>query len=482
MADVVDVQVTVEGRGDRSARIYRQLRDAILDGRLRRGDRLPASRDLAAQLSVSRNTVSAAYDSLAAEGFVVSRVGAGTFVDAGPAAVRGRPGRRSAPAGEVRPTSRWQSLDDGLMTPSAMHAGIRYDFGVGMPDPRLFPWQVWRRLVAAELRPRRGRDRGYADPRGDELLRVAIARHLGMARSVRAASDDVLVTHGAQQALDLVSRVALAPGAVVAMEDPGYPPARRLFRSHGATVVGVPVDAQGIVVDQIPPKASLVYTTPSHQFPLGVAMSLSRRTALLAWAERHRALVVEDDYDSEFRYSDRPLEPLQSLDRSGRVVYVGTFSKTMLPMLRIGFCIAPASLYAALVAARQLSDWHGDPANQRALGHFIEEGLLARHVRKASRVYAERHQALVAACASELSGVLDLVPSVAGLHVAGRAADGVDVPAVVAAARNAGALVENLTRYAAGTAPSAGVALGFGMIEAADVRPGIRALASAVRS
>ena len=481
----MDIQITLAGRGDRSARIYRQLRDAVLDGRLRPGDRLPATRDLAGQLGVSRNTVAAAYDSLTAEGFVAARVGDGTYVEA--VAERRSAGRRQAPRGrEVAPSPRWQGLaaggGPGLGVP---RAGGRYDFGVGMPDPALFPWQAWRRVVSAELRPRPGRDRGYADPRGDAGLRDAVARYLGVSRSVKASADDVLVTQGAQQALDLVARVMLVPGSVVAMEQPGYPPARQLFASYGAEVVGVPVDDEGLVVDALPRRATVVYTTPSHQFPLGVAMSLRRRTALLAWARRSGAVVVEDDYDSEFRFSERPLEPLQSLDDDGHVVYVGTFSKTMLPTLRLGFCVAPASLHDALVVAKQLSDWHGEAATQRAMANLIDEGLLARHVRKASKEYAARHAALVEACDEHLDGLLTRVPSAAGLHLALRCPDDTppDLPRrVVAAADRQGVVVEDLGRYGADDAVLRGFALGFGLIQADDVRSGVQTFAQVLRS
>jgi GntR family transcriptional regulator/MocR family aminotransferase len=478
----VDVQVTLAGRGDRTARIYRQLRDAILDGRLRPGERLPATRDLAAQLAVSRNTVAAAYDSLTAEGFVVSRVGAGTFVDVRPTGRSRR--RRTAPAGAaVTPSERWRAIAaDAVPWRDEPSTSAPMDFSVGMPDPSLFPWQTWRRLVSNELRSRPGRGRGYDDSRGDAGLRDAISRYLGVSRSVRSSADDVLVTHGAQQALDLVSRVLLAPGAVVAMEEPGYPPARQLFASYGATVVSVPVDDEGLVVDAIPRRAGVVYATPSHQFPLGVAMSLRRRTALLDWARRSGAVVIEDDYDSEFRYSDRPLEPLQSLDPSGHVVYVGTFSKTMLPTLRLGFCVAPASLYDALVAAKQLTDWHSESATQRAMAQFIDEGLLARHVRKAARVYAARHEALVEACDSELGDWLERVPSAAGLHLALRAPDGA-FPAseLVTSALAAGVAVQDLRRYGVGDIRARGLALGFGLIDAADIPRGVEVLASILR-
>ena len=241
---------------------------------------------------------------------------------------RRRPPRRGAPADPLRPRPGWTFTP---LPASAEEPAPRYDFRTGIPDARLFPFDSWRRLVAAELRLRANDPARYAAPAGHPALRAAIARYLGYSRSVRAAADDVLITNGTQHALDLIGRVLLRPGDVVAVEEPGYPPARRLFASLGARVVGVPVDDDGLVVDALPGAARVVYTTPSHQFPLGRAMSLARRHALLEWARGRQAAIVEDDYDSEFRFSARPLEPLYSLDTAGRVLYVGTFSKTMLP-------------------------------------------------------------------------------------------------------------------------------------------------------
>src|SRR5262245_36628955 len=370
----VDLQVSLAGRGDLAARIYRQLRDAILDGRLRAGEQLPPTRELARSLEVSRNTVATAYERLTAEGFLIGKVGAGTFVSTEPVT---RPRSRSAPAGGVRPRQSWRTAAP-VMLPR--FDDPVYDFRVGMPDPRLFPLESWRRLVARELKPSALRSAVYADPAGRPDLRAAIARYVGVSRSVRTGADDVLVTNGAQQGLDLIGRVLIEPGAVVAVEEPGYPPARAVFESHGARVVGVPVDSDGLDVTALPRTAALVYVTPSHQFPMGIPMSLARRTALLEWAERAGAAVVEDDYDSEFRFSDRPLEPLQSLDTAGRVVYVGSFSKTLLPGLRLGFVVPPASLRSALQAAKQLSDWHAEQTNQAALARLMDEGLLARHI------------------------------------------------------------------------------------------------------
>ncbi|MEV6039919.1 PLP-dependent aminotransferase family protein [Nonomuraea sp. NPDC052116] len=450
----MDVHISLQGRGDLAAQVYRQLLDAILDGRLRSGERLPPTRELARRLEISRNTVAVAYDRLVADGFLVGRAGAGTFVSG--ESVRGR----AAPKGVVRPRAFWQ----GIEAPRAMR-GARYDFRVGMPDPRLFPMESWRRLVARELRVSAA---AYSSPSGYEPLREAISRHIGISRSVHAGPDDVLITNGAQQALDLIGRVLIEPGACVAVEEPGYPPARLLFRSLGARVAGVPVDAEGIDVRAIPGAARIVYVTPSHQFPLGTPMSPARRAALLAWAERRRAVVIEDDYDSEFRFGERPLEPLQSLDRAGRVVYVGSFSKTLLPMLRLGFLVAPASLAPALRAAKQLSDWHSDVPAQAALARFIDEGLLSRHIRKATREYAARHAMIAEALAGDER--LRLVPSTAGLHLCARLAADIAVRAAPDLA------VEPLEAYCGESPAQPGVVLGYGGITRDDIPEGLRRL------
>jgi GntR family transcriptional regulator/MocR family aminotransferase len=470
----MDFHVTLTGRGDLAARIYRQLLDAVLDGRLRSGERLPPTRELARRLDVSRNTVASAYERLTADGFLVGKVGAGTFVCAEPL---NRVAPRIAPrTGSARPRQLWRTMPGPSSNPAVPSA---YDFTVGVPDARLFPFETWRRLVSRELRPSAFRTADYGDPAGHPRLRTAIARHIGLSRSVRADPDDVLVTQGAQQALDLVGRVLLEPGDCVAVEEPGYPQARLLFRSLGARVVGVPVDGEGIEVAALPKGARLVYTTPSHQFPLGTPMSLARRTALLDWAERQDAVVIEDDYDSEFRFSDRPLEPLQSLDRSGRVVYVGSFSKTLLPMLRLGFLVAPATLVPALRTAKQLTDYHGELPTQAALARFIDEGLLARHIRKATRAYAARHERILTGLDRHLAGWLQPVPSAAGLHLCTRPAPGTDIDTdgLVRRARAAGVTVRDLATFC-GETPQPGLVLGYGMIAPELINEGLRRLAA----
>lgn len=458
--------------------IYRSVVEGIVTGRLRRGERLPAARDLARRLDIARNTVVAAFDELVAEGFLVARVGAGTFV-ADDAPVASLP--RRAPHGRgVVPRQPWVTRGPGL---ASAHVAARIDLSVGVPDASLFPLTAWRRLVAAALRPER-LVTGYATGDGDPRLRAAIAGRIGAARSVRAAAGDIVVTDGAQQALDLIARVLLGPGDVAAVEEPGYPPARRVFAAAGARTAPVPVDREGLVVDALPDDARLVYVTPSHQFPLGLPMSLARRGALLAWAQAHGAVIVEDDYDAEFRFGGRPLEPLQSLDRDGRVLYVGSFSKTLLPMLRTGFVVAPASLRPALVEARRLEDWHGDPVTQAALAGLIDSGRFSRHVRRASRVYAGRHALVAAALDGELAPWLERVPSSAGLHMAAFSREGaaVDLGGVLRRAREAGVRVESLAPYAALPLARPGVVLGFGGCDEAALAEGLAVLAAAFRA
>ena len=469
----MDVHVTLKGRGDLSARIYRQLFDAVLDGRLRPGERLPPTRELARRLDVSRNTVAVAYEQLIAESVLVARVGSGTFVS-DERVSRARP--RHAPAGEgVHARPLWSAIPE----PSPVDAAAPvYDFRVGSPDARLFPFTTWRRLVARELRPATIAWGRYGEPAGHAGLRASIARHIGVSRSVRADAGDVIVTQGAQQALDLIGRVLIEPGDCVAVEEPGYPPARLLFSSLGARVAGVPVDDEGLDVDAIPRAARLAYVTPSHQFPLGTPMSLRRRTALLEWAERRGAIVIEDDYDSEFRFGGRPLEPLQSLDRSGRVVYVGSFSKVMLPTLRLGFLVAPTSLQRALRTAKQLTDWHGELATQAALARFIDEGLLARHIRKVGREYAARHERICEAVRRDLRDWLELVPSAAGLHVAARSVAGapVNIEDVVCRAEAWGIRVRPLSYFAAHALARNGFVIGYGTLPTGRVDEGLKRL------
>ncbi|MCP3805134.1 PLP-dependent aminotransferase family protein [Allokutzneria sp. A3M-2-11 16] len=448
----MDVHISLDGRRDLSGQIYRQLRAAIRDGRLRPDDALPPTRELARRLDVARNTVSVAYDRLMGEGYLTGRVGSGTFVSEA-----GTPAHAVTQGSALRPRPVWDSI---APWPSQDTAPVTYDFRVGVPDTGLFPHATWRRMLGSE-------QHGYGNPVGHKGLRAAIARHIGVSRAVRTGPGDIVITSGIQQALDLICRVMLEPGDRVAVEDPGYPPAHLLFRSLGADVVRVPVDDEGLCVDALPPNARIVYVTPSHQFPLGVPMSLRRRTALLDWARRHEALVIEDDYDTEFRFGGRPIEPLQNLDSSGHVVYVGSFSKTMLPSLRIGFLVAPAPLRQALRAAKYVSDWASPMGTQAALARFIDEGLLARHIRRMRREYQARHELLT----TNLPSWLTLVPCAAGLHVTALAKD--DPAPAVTRMRAAGVAIMTLAECSRSESAAPGLVFGYGAITSTGIAKGL---------
>jgi GntR family transcriptional regulator / MocR family aminotransferase len=467
--------VSLVGRTNLSREIYRQIARAILDGRLRPGDRLSPSRELAASLKVSRMTVNVAYEQLAGEGFVTSRQGAGTFVSdlvARVASKRAKPRSRGA----IQPRAIWESIP--VLTPFAQPA--RYDFRTGLPDASLFPHRAWQRAVMRAVLSGEKDSGVYGGPAGLPELRAAIVRQIGFSRGVDAAVDDVLITTGTQQALDLVARVLLAPGDTIAVEEPGYGPPRLLFNAMGLRVVGVPVDNEGLVVAALPRGARAVYVTPSHQYPLAVVMTMRRRQALLAWAERNNAAIIEDDYDSEFRFGGRPLDPLQTIDASGRVIYVGSFSKTMLPTMRLGFLIAPPSLRAALHSAKFVSDWHTSSLAQAALARFMEEGGFARHVRKMTGIYRERHGMISDLIVRDFGEHLELMPSEAGLHVTvlTRATTVDQLEKLVRRAADRSVAVRRIWPFAIGPSGRTGLMLGYGAIPTARIKEGLRLLRS----
>ncbi|MBS0373628.1 MAG: PLP-dependent aminotransferase family protein [Proteobacteria bacterium] len=439
--------------------LYRQLRTAILDGRLRAGLRLPATRALATSLGVSRNTVVAAYERLLGEGYVSARRGAGTVV----AALAGRARRRPPPPLTT------------ASPPGAPPGAEPVRFRLGVPDTASFPQALWQRLGGRAARRLIAGPAPHADPQGLPALRAAIAGHVSFARAVACDPDDVIVTAGAQQAFDLIGRALVTPRLPVAVEEPGYPPLRAALSAHGARLLPVPVDAEGLVVAALPRRARLVCVTPSHQFPLGPVLSAPRRAALLEHARRHGALVVEDDYDGEFRFADRPLDALQTLDRDGSVLYVGTFSKSLLPELRLGYLVVPRRLRAALVAAKAAATGAGPWLAEATLAALIAEGHLARHVRRMQRLYARRRERLLEGLTGPLAAHLEVLPSVAGLHVAARLRHGREA-AVVAAAARAGVAVAPLGVHYAATPPVAGLLFGYGNLDEAGIAEGLQRL------
>jgi GntR family transcriptional regulator / MocR family aminotransferase len=482
MEPVLDLRIDLppKGSGSLLRTLHHQLRAAILDGRLRAGHRLPPTRGLAAQLGISRNTAMGAYDLLLGEGYLESRVGAGTFV----ADIRPRLDRPKVPIAnskhDRRLTSFWRKELDARPMPALPRR--RYDFRAGYPDIGLFPFDVWQRLSTRASRQLSRLRSIEHEPRGRGTLREAIAKHVSFARAVACSADDVFVTTGTRQAADLVARILVTPGETkVAIEDPCYPPLRRAFVAAGARVQSVPVDADGLVVERIPAGTRIVCVSPSHQFPLGVTMSTRRRKSLLEFAAPSGAVIIEDDYDGEFRLEGRPVDALQTLDQVGCVFYVGTFSKSMFTDVRAGFIVAPSWARRALVAAKQTFDGNNPVLVQDTLAAFIAEGHLARHVRKMRKIYGERHAALLQAMGRHCAGRLMPIHSVAGVHLAATMPTAVRAANIAAEAAGAGITVETLDRYAYRRDAPEGLLFGYGMIEIADIEPAIRMLGRMLR-
>ncbi|MFF7709824.1 aminotransferase class I/II-fold pyridoxal phosphate-dependent enzyme [Pseudomonas sp. NPDC007930] len=469
----MELHIVFEGRKGLAQQLYAQLHAAIREGRLPDGTQLPPTRLLAEQLGVSRKTVADAYAQLGYSGLLEGQVGRGSFVKVPPAAA---PTPRAAQALSGQPRlAWWQRLQVPLRHPD--HAGrLRYEFMGGAVMKQHFPLDAWRQCMQAALRQMSEARGFYGDPQGVAALRAAVAGHAAFARGVRCTANDVLVCNGAQQALDLLARLLIEPGCRVAMEDPGYTPARLLFESLGASVVGVPVDAEGLCTEQVPEDARLVYVTPSHQMPLGMPMSPARRRALLALAEARGMLIIEDDYDSEFRYEGPALESLQSQDTAGVVAYVGTFSKTVLPELRLGYLVLPPLLMEPAIKARQLMDWHSNSLLQWALARFIEAGHLQRHIRRCHGIYASRRARILARAHSDLAPWLEPVPAQAGFHLALLLRDRRDAGALASAARAEGLGLYPLAGFYHQAPARQGLLMGFGSIERLDIDPALNIL------
>jgi GntR family transcriptional regulator / MocR family aminotransferase len=465
--------------------VYEGIRAAILAGELRRGYRLPSTRDIAREHGLSRNTVTTAFDQLLAEGYIEGRVGSGSYVAADvPDDLLGSRSARSARRDRGAPAPSGRGVTPTVERPSATRAAFR----VSMPALDCFPLDVWNRLTMARLRRLPRALLGYGDAAGYAPLRRAIAAHLGAARSVRCEPEQVVIVEGAQQGLDLAVRLLLDPGDEAWIEDPGYLGARYVFLSNRVVPVPVPVDGNGLDPERGVEASSgtagarLAYVTPSHQMPLGVTLSLARRLALLEWARRTSAWILEDDYDSEYRFTDRPLASLQGLDADGRVIYVGTFSKVVFPSLRIGYLVVPPELVDRFVEARADLGLHSPTIEQAVLADFIDGGHFGRHVRRMLSVYRERRDAFVEAVGSELGGALELGPTNAGIHTVGWLAPGIVDTAVERSAAQLGIDVTPLSYQSIRGPERPGLVLGYGGVRPAEMLECVRRLARAVVS
>lgn len=463
--------------------LYDGYREAILDGRLRPGQRVPSTRTLAHELGVSRIPVVTAFEQLVAEGYVESRVGAGSFVSpALPGPPPATPRSGAVPAAR-RPGSR-RVPPSPLATPAEPWLDLRGAFRVGQPALDEFPAELWARLVARHARRLSRRQMMYGDPMGSRALREALASHLCTVRSVICTADQIMIVSGSQQALALAGRAVLAGGDAVWVEEPGYGGARDALRLAGARIVGVPVDDDGLDVAAgiaRSPRARAAYVTPSHQYPLGMILSAPRRLQLLDWARRRGAWVFEDDYDSECRYDSQPLASLHGLDGDARVIYIGTFSKILFPALRVGYLVIPHDLVARFRRFRQAMDDFPAPLYQVVLAELIREGHFARHLRRMRGVYAERRRTLERALVRELGSTTPIVGDRAGMHlVVMLPANARDHEIAVRAARRGLSVLPLSSCYAGGrTRP--GLVLGYGATRLSEIPDAVRRLKTALR-
>lgn len=469
--------------------LYDGIKQAILSGRAGPGMQLPPTRELARALGISRQTVLNAYDQLMAEGYLAGTVGRGTFVSA--SLPRRAPAAEppASPARLLRPLS---ARGAGFTGPEAylnIHEGKARAFRIGMPGLDMFPFEVWSRLEARRWR-RAAADLGYGEAAGYPPLREALAVYLRAARGVQCQPEQVIITSGSQQALYLVASMLLAPGDQAWVEEPGYRGINASLRATGAQPCPVPVDAEGLCVHAGAarwPNARLAYVTPTHQLPLGVTMTLQRRLALLAWAEQNRMWVVEDDYDSEYRYTGPPLASLQSLDRAGSVLYVGSMSKVLFPGLRIGYLVVPEGLAEAFAQGKAILDRHTALVPQAVLTDFITEGHFGRHIKRSRDAYGERRETLLAALARHLPDALAIGAADTGLHLPVTFRSRRDDEALVAAAARRGLELRALSHFyqdlpADGQARLSGLLLGFAAIPPDQLRRGVLALRDLLRN
>ncbi len=471
--------------------IYERIRAAILMGEFASKMQLPSTRFLAQNLGVSRITVVNAYEQLFAEGYLEGKTGAGTFVasELPENLLQIKTVKQNSKKSRDLPLCLSdygeKILKKDVSTVRCFVQATFRPFQNGLTAVDEFPFEIWSRIAAKYYKNPPRKMLGYGDPQGSAPLREAIATHLKSARGVNCISEQIIITSGAQQALDLTARIFLSSNDSVLIEDPCYIEAKNLFKSNGANVVSVEVDEEGFDAAKIPnavENTKLVYVTPSHQYPLGVTMSLARRIALLEWAKQQNAWIIEDDYNSEFRYAGRPLASMQGLDKSGRVIYVGTFSKTIFPGLRIGCAVVPPELVEVFTAARALTDVHSPVFEQAILAEFIAEGHFARHVRRMRRLYEERQKLLISECEKELSGLLEVRKADAGMHLVGWLPEGADDRIISDKAAEKGLIIAPISRYAAKMLPRGGFILGYTAFDERQIKRGVKILKSCLEN
>lgn len=467
--------------------VYERLRLAILARRLRPGERLPPSRELAKLLGVSRTTILLAFDHLLAEGYVQGKTGSGTFVnDTIPDHLlqsRLQKKKMAVQERHARTISKQGHRLKRVVDLQRVRLPSQQPFRPGVPALNDFPADLWVRIAAREARRLQASDYGYAAPHGYLPLREALASYLRIARAVRCEPEQVLIVNGSQQGIDLICKVLLDSQDEVWIEDPGYIGAREAFVAADAGIVPIPLTNAGIDVmkgAQLCPHPKLIYVSPSHQYPVGAIMSLARRLQLLDFAAKAGAWIVEDDYDSEFRYTGHPVSSLQGIDDSDGVIYLGTLSKAFFPALRLGYLAVPPQLVDTFAAAKWVSDRQCSTADQAALAAFISEGHFGRHIRRMRLLYQERQLALMAAAAEYLSGLIEIRPSETGLHVVGWLKHGIDDAAVSERAAQSGIVTPPLSAYSIKYSPGPGLVLGYAPYNRDQIRRAVQKLALAL--
>jgi GntR family transcriptional regulator/MocR family aminotransferase len=463
--------------------LYSVLRAEILEGRLRPGTQVPATRDLAQQYGLSRGTIVSAFEQLKSEGYVQGSVGSGTYVSKVLPDDLLQVVRKTSVTAPTRRDQQRHGSEYARRVSLFPGYEIRRSraFRANLPAVDLFPTTLWAQLVARRWRSAPASLLVGCDAKGYGPLREAVADYLGVSRGVKCVPEQVAIVAGVQEALDLVARLFLNPGDRVCMEDPGYPGAAIVFEAVGAKISAARVDDEGMELRDAGLRgARLVYVTPGHQFPLGITMSLARRLELLEWARKSGALIFEDDYDSEYRYSGRPVPAMQGLDRNGRVLFAGSFSKVMFPSLRLGYLVIPLNLLDYFSAAISVTSRHAPLPEQAVLCDFITEGHFGRHLRRMREVYAERLSVLLESARQKLAGLLEISNIEAGLQTVGWLSNGVSGEDATNAAAKRGVEVIRLDWYSRGRLIRDGLQLGFAAVDAREIRRGVQELAIAL--
>ncbi len=463
--------------------LYAALRDEIVKGRLRPGTRLPATRELAKQYGLARGTVMNSFDQLKAEGYLEGTVGSGTYVSSVVPDELLEAGRKDRTKPEAAGSAERKTSNYARRVRRFENFEVRQSraFRTNLPALDLFPTTLWAQVASRRLRRASTNLLLGCDAMGYQPLREAVASYLTTSRGVHCVPEQVAILSGVQEALDLVARLLLNSGDRVCMEDPGYPGAATVFEAAGARVSAVPLDGEGITLPkQALQGARLIYVTPGHQFPLGITMSLPRRLQLLEWAAKSGAMILEDDYDSEFRYSGRPVPALQALDHRQMVLFTGSFSKVLFPSLRLGYLVVPADLVEAVSAIISVTNRHAPLLEQAVLCDFITEGHFSRHLRRMRQVYAERRFVLQECAQKHLAGRLEIIGVEAGLQTAAWLSNGLSGETAAALAAKKKVEVTPLSRYCQGSHMREGLHLGFAAVTTKEIRHGVQQLAIAL--